>query len=99
MWAAVLTKDRFPGDYVSAVLTKDRFPAGQYNKLIQWKIGPCQVLKRINDDAYQLQLPNHLRTSNVFNVKHLTPYQGDPFGDDLNSRSSSVHPREDDADK
>jgi len=60
---------------------------------------PREVLLRINDNAYQVQFPNHLRKSNVFNVKHLTPYRGDPFGDDLNSRSSSVQPREEDADK
>lgn len=87
------------GDYVWSVLTKDRFPAGQYSKLSQRKIGPCQVLRKINDNAYQLKLPSHLRTSDVFNVKYLVPYHGDPLHDGtMNSRSSSSQPTEDDAD-
>jgi hypothetical protein len=62
------------GDLVWAILTKDRFPAGEYNKLSQRKIGPCKVIKKINHNAYKLELPSHLRTSDVFNVKHLVPY-------------------------
>jgi hypothetical protein len=62
------------GDLVWAVLTKDRFPAGEYNKLSHRKIGPCKVIKKINNNAYKLELPSHLRTSDVFNVKHLVPY-------------------------
>jgi len=87
------------GDYVWAILTKDRFPDGQYSKLSQRKIGPCKVVRKINDNAYQLKLPSHLRTSDVFNVKHLLPYHGDPISDsNANSRSSSLEFREDDAD-
>lgn len=70
------------GDSVWAVLTKERFPAGEYNKLSKRKIGPCKVLKRINDNAYQIELPNHLRTSDVFNVKHLLPYYGESSEDE-----------------
>jgi hypothetical protein len=88
------------GDYVWVVVTKDRFPAGEYNKLSKRKIGPCKVLRKINDNAYQLQLPSHLRTSDVFNVQHLRPYHGDPLHDgNANSGSSSLQPREDDGDK
>ena len=45
------------GDYVWAVLTKDRFPVGEYSKLKEQKIGPCEVLQKINDNAYRLRLP------------------------------------------
>lgn len=31
-------------DFVWAVLTRDRFPIGAYNKLKEWKIGPCEIL-------------------------------------------------------
>ncbi|GKB41721.1 putative CCCH-type zinc finger family protein [Tanacetum coccineum] len=65
------------GDYVWADLTKDRLPAGVNVKLHDRKIGPCQIQKKINDNAYQLQLPSHLNTSDVFNVKHLIPFKGD----------------------
>lgn len=65
------------GDYVWVVLTEERFPPSEYSKLSQRKIGPCKVIKRINDNAYQIKLPNHLGISDVFNVKHLVPYHGD----------------------
>lgn len=88
------------GDFVWAVLTRDRYPIGEYNKLKQKKVGPCEVLKKINDNAYQIKLPSHLRTSDVFNVKYLMPYVGDQSKDEqLNSRASSFQPGEDDADQ
>ena len=46
------------GDWVWAVLTRDHFPAGEYKKLRERKIGPCEVLKK-NDNAYRLRLPDH----------------------------------------
>ncbi|CAA7058262.1 unnamed protein product [Microthlaspi erraticum] len=66
-----------PGDLVWVQITKVRVPAHEYNKLRAKKIGPLKVLERINNNAYRLQLPPHLKTSDVFNVKHLTPFMGD----------------------
>lgn len=63
-------------DFVRAVLTKDRFHVGEYSKLVAWKIGPLQIIEKINPNAYQLKLPSHIKTSDVFNVKHLVPYTG-----------------------
>ena len=40
------------GDYVWAVLTKDRFSAGEYNKLSARKIGPVEIIEKINPNAY-----------------------------------------------
>ncbi|XP_017255857.2 transposon Ty3-I Gag-Pol polyprotein isoform X1 [Daucus carota subsp. sativus] len=65
------------GDNVWAVLTKDRFLPGENHKLHDRKVGPCKILKRVNDNAYQLKLPSHIKSSDVFNVKHLLPYKGD----------------------
>ena len=65
------------GDFVWAILTKDRFPMGEYNKLAARKIGPLEILEKINPNAYQLKLPSHMRTSDIFNVKHLVPYRGE----------------------
>ncbi|CAA7034520.1 unnamed protein product [Microthlaspi erraticum] len=62
------------GDKVWAVLTKDRFPPGTYNKLKARKIGPLEVLEKMNDNAYRLCLPPTMNTADVFNVKHLVPY-------------------------
>ncbi|VFQ71665.1 unnamed protein product [Cuscuta campestris] len=80
------------GDFVSAVLTKDRFPIGEYDKLKDRKIGPCEIVQKINDNAYRLRLPSHVKTSDVFNVKHLTPCFLDSKEDDVNSRASSFQP-------
>ncbi|KAF5458536.1 hypothetical protein F2P56_022559 [Juglans regia] len=80
------------GDFVWAVLTCDRFPVEEYNKLKKWKIEPCEILQKINDNAYRLCLPSNLKTSDVFNVKHLRPYFVDSDGTTLNSRASSFQP-------
>ena len=65
------------GDFVWAILTKDRFLVGEYNKLAARKIGPLEILEKINLNAYRLKLPSHMRTFDVFNVKHLVPYRGE----------------------
>ncbi|GJU33492.1 putative reverse transcriptase domain-containing protein [Tanacetum coccineum] len=45
------------GDFVWAGLTKDRFPVGEYNKLSAKKIGPLEIVEKINSNAYRLKLP------------------------------------------
>ncbi|KAE8663201.1 putative Quercetin 3-O-methyltransferase 1 [Hibiscus syriacus] len=80
------------GDFVWDVLTRDRFPVGEYNKLKDRKIGPCEVVQNINDNAYRLRLPSHLKTSDVFNVKHLSHCFVDSDDTTLNSRTSSFQP-------
>ncbi|CAL9017672.1 unnamed protein product [Prunus brigantina] len=39
------------GDFVWAILTKDRFPTGEYNKLVARKIGPVEIVAKINPNA------------------------------------------------
>nr|GEY50233.1 putative reverse transcriptase domain-containing protein [Tanacetum cinerariifolium] len=82
------------GDFMWAVLTKDRFPVGKYNKLSVKKIGPLEIVEKINSNAYRLKLPSHIRCSDVFNVKYLSPYHGDSSDDDLvmNSRVKFIYP-------
>ncbi|KAL4192524.1 hypothetical protein AMTRI_Chr06g194710 [Amborella trichopoda] len=76
----------------------NRYPVGEYNKLSNRKIGPCEILKKINDIAYKLKLPSHMRTSDVFNVEHLIPYAGDTSSDEeLILRTSSPQLGENDA--
>ncbi|PKI67383.1 hypothetical protein CRG98_012227 [Punica granatum] len=84
------------GDFVWAVLTKDRFSAGDYHKLAARKIGPVEIVEKIISNAYRLKLPSHIRTADVFNVKHLIPHTGDSSDDD-DSRTNSLHPGENDA--
>ncbi|PKI42324.1 hypothetical protein CRG98_037295 [Punica granatum] len=84
------------GDFVWAVLTKDRFSVGDYHKLAARKIGPVEIVEKINSNAYRLKLPSHIRTADVFNVKHLIPYTCDSLDDD-DSRTNSLYPGENDA--
>ncbi|KAL6513278.1 hypothetical protein OROGR_020764 [Orobanche gracilis] len=64
------------GDFMWAVLTRDRYLSREYNKLVARKIGHLEVIAKINQHAHHLHLPSHIRTSEVFNVKHLIPYTG-----------------------
>jgi hypothetical protein len=84
---------------VWAILTKDRFPVGEYNKLTARKVGPIEIITKINPNAYRLKLPSHIKTSDVFNVKHLVPFIEDSSEEDTNSRTNSLQPREDDVDQ
>ena len=51
------------GDLIWVLISKDRRPKGEYDKLRQRKYGPCRVLKRINHNAYEIELPSHLSIS------------------------------------
>ena len=51
---------------------------GKYRKLSARYCGPYPITKKINDQAYQLQLPSHLKVHNVFHVSLLKKYVPDP---------------------
>lgn len=89
------------GDFVWAVFTKDPFPPHEYDKLAACKVGPVEILERINPNAYRLALPSHLHTSDIFNVKHLIPYVGDTSSNDdsADSRVNLPNPVGDDVDQ
>ena len=90
------------GDYVWAVLTKDCFSVGDYNKLSAKKIGHVKIVEKINPNEYWLKLPSHIRTADVFNVRHLIPYVGDSSsGDDdaANLRVNFLHPGRNDVEQ
>ncbi|GJY42538.1 putative reverse transcriptase domain-containing protein [Tanacetum coccineum] len=56
---------------------------GQVDFEVVKKIGPLEIVEKINSGAYRLNLPSHIRCSDFFNVKHLLPYHGDSSDDDL----------------
>nr|GEU35783.1 retrotransposon protein, putative, Ty1-copia subclass [Tanacetum cinerariifolium] len=86
------------GDLVWIHLRKERFSGGHFGNLRPRADGPFKVLKRINDNAYKIELPRHYNVSATFNVGNLTPYV--PTDNDVvtDSRSSPFYVREDDAD-
>nr|GEZ90990.1 hypothetical protein [Tanacetum cinerariifolium] len=85
------------GDLDWIHLRKEHFPKGHFGKLKPRGDGPFRVLKKINDNAYIIELPGHYNVSVTFNVADLSPYKGDS-DDKPDSWSSLFQEREDDAD-
>uniref|UniRef100_A0A2N9EDN1 Tf2-1-like SH3-like domain-containing protein n=1 Tax=Fagus sylvatica TaxID=28930 RepID=A0A2N9EDN1_FAGSY len=63
-----------PGDWVWLHMRKERFPVKRRSKLLPRGYGPFQVLERINDNAYKLDLPGEYNVSATFNVTDLSPF-------------------------
>ncbi|KAL4348832.1 hypothetical protein GQ457_17G008640 [Hibiscus cannabinus] len=87
------------GDWVWVHFQKEHFPAQRSSKLLPRGDGPFQVVAKVNENAYKLDLPGEYNVSATFNVSDLTPFD-DPSdlrtnpsqegGDDV-STSSSAH--------
>ena len=70
------------GDLVMVYLWKERFLRETYHKLKYKKIGPCKILKKINDNDCKVDLPVDLDISLVFNIFNLYIFHGDDLGDE-----------------
>jgi hypothetical protein len=80
-----------PRDWVWVHMRKERFPTHRRTKLHPRGDGPFQILEKINDNAYKVDLPGEYNFSATFNVSDLSPYDA---GDD--SRSNPFEEREND---
>jgi hypothetical protein len=60
-----------PGDLVWLHLKKERFPDVRKSKLMCCADGPFKILEKINDNAYELELPPEFGVSPTFNILDL----------------------------
>jgi hypothetical protein len=41
------------------------------------KIGPCKILRKFDANSYEIELPDGVGISSIFNVAYLYPYRKD----------------------
>ena len=52
-------------------LRKEIFPTKTYNKVNYKNISPCKIIRNPYGNAYEVELPEDLNISNIFNVAYL----------------------------
>ncbi|KAK8916805.1 hypothetical protein KSP39_PZI022608 [Platanthera zijinensis] len=65
-------------DLVMVRLNPDRLPSGTVKKLADRRTGPFRVVKRIGQNAYELEMPSVWGANPVFNVADLTLFHDYP---------------------
>jgi len=81
-----------PGDWVWVHMRKEKFPEQRRSNLMPRGDGLFQIIEKINDNAYKVDLPGEYDVSAIFNVADLSLFD---VGDD--SRSNPFEDRGDDA--
>jgi hypothetical protein len=74
------------GDLVLAHLRKEIFPRGTYNKLKMKKIGSCKIIRKFEANAYEIELPDGVCISPIFNVADMYPYREDEARGEKNQK-------------
>ena len=57
-------------------LCPERFPPGTFKKLQARGIGPFEVLSRVGENGYVIDIPNYWGIHSTFNVEDLVEYKG-----------------------
>ena len=57
----------------------ERFPPGTVRKLHARSAGPFQILKKLNDNTYVIDLSKNFDINSTFNVKDLVDHKGPDF--------------------
>ena len=86
------------GDYVMIQIRSERFPPETVKKLNARSAGPYKILKKINSNAYIINLPSDLWISSTFNISYLVN-KSPPFNPyiplvDLDEPTSSLYLRD-----
>jgi len=55
------------------------FPPGTVKKLHAHNAGPFQILKKLNGNAYIIDLPQYFGISFIFNIEDLVDYKSPDF--------------------
>ncbi|GKB48361.1 hypothetical protein Tco_0899114 [Tanacetum coccineum] len=86
------------GDEVMVFLRKECFSVVTYSKLQPKKYGMYKILRKINDNAYVVDLPNTMSISKTFNVLDIYEFHSVDVNEGKHSRTSSSKERGNDED-
>jgi len=67
------------GDYVMVLIRPKWFPLGIFKKLHAHSAGPFQILKKLYDNAYVIDLPQDFGVNSTFNIEDLVDYKSADF--------------------